>query len=302
MDSHAKTLARTAAIALAVVAAWAATTADGALPRAERAEAAPVARFALDGPRGTVVRRNLRFGPLGASLDLYRRAGTPNPAPAVLVVHGGGWTGGGKRRMHSVSIALARHGFVAVNVGYELAAPGYAGFPRQPRQLRAAIRWVRRNADRLGVDRERIGALGSSAGAHLAALAATQGEGPLSSGARLSAVVGWSAPLDLPPLAGSMLLGPAARTLVGCGMIDCPERWIDASPLTHVSPDDPPMLLANSLSEMVPAGQAERMADRLASAGVPHELLLMPGHRHARDYGPAVMDSSLAFLRRWLSR
>ncbi|MEX2024578.1 MAG: alpha/beta hydrolase [Thermoleophilaceae bacterium] len=258
------------------------------------------ARFALDGPRGIRVARNLPYGPLGPTLDVYRRAGARRPAAAVLVVHGGGWGGGGKGRMAPVSLALARSGFVAVNVGYMLATSWAAGFPRQPLQLGSAVRWIRRNADRLGVDPRRIGALGSSAGAHLASLHAMRGEGPLTRGTRVAAVVGWSAPVDLPAIAGHHLLGPAARTFVGCSMRTCPERWTAASPVTHVSPDDPPMLIVNSLREMIPVTQAERMAEGLSGASVPSKLWLLEGHRHARDYQRTVLDGSLAFLRRWL--
>lgn len=273
-----------------------------ALARRRAARRQRGARFALDGPRGIRVARNVVYGPLGPTLDVYRRAGGSAPAPAVLVVHGGGWGGGGKRRMAPTARALARSGFVAVNVGYTLSRPWAAGFPRQPLQLGAAVRWVRRNADRIGVDPRRIGALGSSAGGHLAALLATSGEGPLSRGERVGAVVAWSPPVDLPALGGHHLLAPAATQFVGCRLDACPERWRDASPLEHVSADDPPLLIANSLREMIPVTQVERMAARLDSARVPHELLLLEGHRHGRDYQRLVMDSSLAFLRTWLRR
>jgi acetyl esterase/lipase len=259
------------------------------------------ARFALGGPRGTTILRNRHFGPFGPTLDVYRRAANPSPAPAVLLVHGGGWSGGGKRRMAPVAKAIARAGMVAVNVGYSLAAPGWAGYPRQPDELRAALRWMRRNSGRLGVDPRRIGALGSSAGGHLAALLATHGQGGRPA-TGLGAAVLWSAPLDLPALAPHRMLGPAAENLLGCELAACPERWAEASPLAHVTPGDAPLLLVNSRREMVPAAQADAMAGRLAAASVPHELLLLDGHAHGRDYAPLVLDRSVAFLREWLLR
>jgi acetyl esterase/lipase len=260
------------------------------------------ARFALDGPRGTEVLRNRHYGPFGPTLDVYRRTGLPGPAPAVLLVHGGGWGGGGKGRMAPVAIALARAGMVAVNVGYSLAAPGFAGYPRQPHELRAAVRWIRRNAGRIGVDRRRIGAFGSSAGGHLAALLATRGAGPTTAGARIGAAVLWSAPLDLPMLARHRMLGPAAANLLGCHLAACAQRWAEASPLAHVTPDDAPLLLINSRREMVPAAQAEQMAARLSAAAVDHELWLLEGHAHGREYAPLVLDRSVAFLRERLLR
>jgi acetyl esterase len=260
------------------------------------------ARFALDGPRGIAIRRKRGFGPLGPTLDVYRRVGDTAPRPAVLVVHGGGWSGGGKGRSAPVAMALARAGIVAVNLGYTLAAPGFAGYPRQPAELRAAVRWIRRNASRLGVDPRRVGVFGSSAGGHLAALLATRGRGSLQTGARVAALATWSAPLDLGPLAGHRLLGPAAAKLLGCPLASCPDRWREASPLTHVTPDDPPSLLFNATREMVPLSQAERMSARLAAAAVPHELRLLAGRAHAREYADRVLGQTVAFLRRELRR
>jgi acetyl esterase len=272
-------------------------------PRAAAAvERAPVGvRFALGGPRGIQIRRNRFVGATGANVDVYRRAGDNLARPAVLIVHGGGWSGGGKGRTVPVARAIARAGMVAVNLAYTLAAPGVAGYPRQPSELRAAVRWIRRNAVRLGVDRTRIGSFGSSAGGHLAALLATRGQGPLDRGTRVAAAAVWSAPLDLPALAGHRLLGPAATQLLGCAVQTCPERWADASPIAHVTPDDPPLLLVNSLREMVSADQSERTARRFAAAAVPHELWLLEGHAHAREYSHRALGRTVAFLRRELA-
>jgi acetyl esterase/lipase len=220
----------------------------------------------------------------------------------VLLVHGGGWAGGGPGRTIPVALALARAGLVAVNLDYTLAAPGAAGYPRQPAELTAAVRWIRRNARRLGVDRSRIGAFGSSAGGHLATLLATRAAGPLTAGVRIAAVAAWSPPLDLTALTGHRLLGPAATTLLGCAAPACPGRWSEASPLTHVSPDDPPLLLVNSRHEMVPATQAQRMSARLAEAAVAHELWLLEGHAHGREYAHVALGRTVAFLRRELLR
>lgn len=315
-------LARTGAALLALAAACvgtAALTDDGVAPRAEaaarpapgpadardgrRLRAAtldrPSARFALGGPRGTIVQRNVRFMPLSLDdpvIDVYRRAGQRG-APAVLLIHGGGWHGGGKRRMASVARAVARAGLVAVNLDYTLADAYRPGFPGQLREVDSAVRWIRRNARRLGVDRTRVGALGSSAGGHLATLLATSGTGPLSAGGRVAAAVAWSAPLDLPGLSGHLMLGNAARTLIGCGPWTCPATWADASPIAHVSPDDPPLLLVNSRQEMVSVRQPVAMAERLTSAGVPHELWLLEGRRHAREYADTALERSVRFLR-----
>jgi len=266
---------------------------------AEAAELRPAARFALDGRRGTTVLRHRRYLGDGPTLDVYRRAGIRAAVPAVLVVHGGGWAGGGKRRMAPVAQAIARSGMVAVNVSYTLADWGRPGYPVQPDQLSAAVGWVRRHAARLGVDRDRIGAFGSSAGGHLAALLATSAHGRWGE-PPIDAAVLWSAPLDLAPLAGHRMLGPAAELLVGCPLAACPQLWSEASPLAAVSPGDAPLLLVNSRRELVPVDQPLRMAERLAAAGVPHELWLLEGSAHAREYMHRTLRRSVEFLKEWL--
>jgi acetyl esterase len=139
-----------------------------------------------------------------------------------LVVHGGGWRSGDKDRMERVSRAVAEAGFVAVSVNYSLAASWRPGYPRQPNELRIAVRWIRRNSYRLGVDGGRIGALGS-AGGHLAALLATRTSGNLSAGDRVRAVATWSAPPDLVRPDHASLV-PMIETFLGCRSDVCLRR------------------------------------------------------------------------------
>lgn len=242
------------------------------------------------------VERDVRYaGPAGPALDVYRPAGGGGRRPAVLVLHGGSWWAGDRADVEPTARALARAGFAAFAVGYTLATEGRAGLPRQLRQVRAAVRFARRNARRFGVDPRRIGAVGISAGAHLAALAATAASGPLEAGSRLGTVVAWSGPFALRSPALRRVLAPEIANFLGCR--GCPRRAKAASPLAHVSADDPPMLIVNSRRELVPAGQARRMARRLRRAGVPARLLLLPGSLHAPLFEPAVIGPTVEFLR-----
>lgn len=263
------------------------------------ASAAPAASAAA--------RYDVPYGALpGQRLDVHAPAPSPRERrrlsfalrPAVVLVHGGGWAHGDKRRMTPVAMALARAGFVAFNVNYGLARAWLPGFPRQLRDLRRAVRWIRAGAARYRVDPRRIGVLGSSAGAHLAALLATTGQGPLTAGARVAALATWSAPFDLAALP-SRWQGGIVDVLLSC-YGPCPGRRAAASPLRHVSADDPPALLVNARHELVPAIQALRMADALAANGVPRRLLLLDGTLHGRELAPFALESSIAFLRREL--
>ena len=257
----------------------------------------PAARAAGHEPKVHVA-RGLPYAP-GAEtvLDVYRTR-RRGPAPAVLVVHGGGWRYGDKGRMARIARAFAHAGFVAFNMNYTLATAARPGFATQPRELRTAVRWIRRNAVRLRVDPARIGALGSSAGAHLVGLLAVQGGGPLVARSRIGAAVTWSAPFDLELV--SPALRPPAESFLGCAIESCAERTAAASPVTHVSAGDPPMLLVHSEHEFIRVEHAHAMAARLVAEGVPHRLWILPGWAHGTDYARTALDRSIAFLHRQL--
>ena len=227
-------------------------------------------------------------------LDAYVQRDAFEPRPALLVIHGGSWMSGDKRSMERVATAAAARGLAVFNVNYTLARPGSPGFPRQHAELRRAVRWIRARAERLNVDPDRIGALGSSAGGHLAALLATAGHGPLDSGARIGAAVTWSAPTELGSLRDWLAL--AVGNFVGCLGEACDGRTEAASPVSHVTPDDAPMLIFNSRHEVVPASQGRALARGLARAGVAERLRLLPGDMHGREYTDRVLDDSLRFL------
>jgi len=207
---------------------------------------------------------------------------------------------GDKRSTAHVAEAAAERGFAAFNVNYTLATPENPGFPRQLTELRAAVRWIRANAAQLNVDPDRIGALGASAGGHLVALLALGSDGPLEEGSRIRAAVTWSAPTKLDSLRG--WLGLAVQNLVGCLQLECPRREDAASPVTHVSPDDAPMMIVNGRREIVAASQARLLARRLGWIGVPHRLRIVPGADHGREHAAAALRPSFRFLVRQLTR
>ena len=90
--------------------------------------------------------------------------------PAVLLIHGGGWVSGDRSQLHGYGILLGRIGYVCVTTEYRLA--GEAKWPAQLHDVKAALRWMRANADRLGIDQDKISVEGNSAGAHLSLMVA----------------------------------------------------------------------------------------------------------------------------------
>jgi acetyl esterase len=246
-----------------------------------------------------VVYRTVDGQELGA--DVYLPAEEGKSRPAVLIVHGGGWVAGEKGWFADQGNALAEAGYVAVSVDYRLAPAN--PYPAAVEDVQAAVKWLRKKQQvkAYGVDPDRIGALGGSAGAHLAAMLGALGDGSLEKGARVAAVVEWSGPMDLTRVAAAFDAGTPPDgnigAFLGCTQGDCPaERAAEASPFTHVDDSDSPILLVNSDAELVPLALVQPMVDALEDADVDHELLVLPGNRHSRAYSADVIDDTIAFF------
>lgn len=225
------------------------------------------------------------------ALDVYFPPGAPDrarPRPAVIAVHGGSWIGGSRLAVRidsrSTFTRLAEHGLVVAVVDYRLARPRSPSWPEVIEDLRESVRWVRRHAGRLGVDPNRIAALGQSSGAHLAALLATLPDQAAADGvsARVQSVVCFYAPFDLPSLVKQRHLDhePAA-TFLGTKDAALGDTGKMASPIEHVTSDDPPMLLLHGSGDLwVLPEQSRRMASALDQAGVANRLIIVKGALH----------------------
>lgn len=234
-------------------------------------------------------------------LDAYLPTPRSGRAPGVIFIHGGGWTSGDKADLAPEAETVASLGWVAFSIDYRLEPP--AAFPAAIDDTLAAVRWIRARAGRFGVDPRRLAVFGPSAGGNLAAVAATRGSGSRTVGSRVAAAVSWSGPMDLAAMAEGALGGAAAvRRYVGCLPSECSDRYQAASPISSIDRSDAPIFLANSQYELVPLAQAQEMSSLLAGAHVPHQLVVVPGGRHARAYEPAVWANSLRFLERWLGK
>ncbi len=115
-----------------------------------------------------------RYGDRTLEMDVYRPKEAWGELPAIVCIHGGGWAKGGRINHAKVAQALAARGYVAATISYRLS--GEAIFPAQIQDCKAAVRFLRANAKEYGIDPYKIGAIGLSAGGHLAALLATSGE------------------------------------------------------------------------------------------------------------------------------
>ncbi len=217
-------------------------------------------------------------------LNVYSPAGQPPTGgwPVVVAIHGGGWrrldkTGYGDR----IARAFVPDGYVVVAPNYRLSAPGHPSWPANLDDVHAAVEWVRSNASTLGINPEQVAAMGESAGGNLAELLGTD-PGPASPGgisAQVQAVIAFSAPADLTSLhAQSRWAGLAAAQFLGGTPQQVPQEYAAASPIDHVGPGDPPMLLVHGLEDpLVPVDQSQEMAAALVAAGVTHQFIVVQG-------------------------
>lgn len=250
--------------------------------------------------RDIAMARDLIYTPPGwpqaLSADLYRPEGA-GPFPAVIMVHGGGWKARTREDMTRLARAVARRGYVVMNVSYRLA-PQWT-FPAPLEDLQQAVLWLRARAREHGVDARRIGAWGYSAGAHLAALLAVTGptDRYFVDGARVQAVVAGGTPVDL----RYYKEGPLINGLMGVAYERDPERWRNASPVALVSADDPPMFLYHgTLDFTVGVENARAMQAALHAAGVPVELYLYRGLEHFATFFLSPVARAVDFLDRHL--
>jgi acetyl esterase/lipase len=234
--------------------------------------------------------------------------------PAVVLIHGGAWRTGSRRQMRWYGDALARHGYVAAAVDYRLM-PDYS-FPAPLEDVQSAVRWLRLHAREYGVDAERVAALGTSAGGHLAALLATtdpdndaKGTANMGASSRIEAAIVLYGAVDLV----KMRKPPCMARLIGITMhylkrFAGPDRksLAVASPATHANPDTCPLLLIHGEEDrIVPYENALHFYDQLRGLAVPVRLITVSGGRHAFDrinsrQREAVFEEILAFLRQYL--
>ena len=114
-----------------------------------------------------------------ADLYLPTKVAPGERRPGIVIIHGGGWSGGDKAaaRERNIGTTLAQHGCVCLSVNYVLSKVGATEvlWPRNLHDCKTAVRWLRKHAERLHLDPDHIGAIGGSAGGHLTAMVALTG-------------------------------------------------------------------------------------------------------------------------------
>ncbi len=211
----------------------------------------------------------------------------PGPVPLVVWIHGDTWRDGSKADCPVGWLAL--EGYAVASIGYRTS--DLARFPAQLDDCRAAIAEIVRRSGEWGLDPTRIAVVGHGGGGHLAALVGLADDpaddDTTAPHAPTAAVAILSAPTDLPSL------GPEhdrprspASLLVGGPLPEVREAALRASPVWHVSPDDPPCLVIHGTADpSVPVDQAVRLDAALSAVGVPSTLLLLDRVGHVATIG-----------------
>jgi acetyl esterase/lipase len=264
---------------------------------------APAAELAV--PENVLFERGLEFAnPDNQHLQLdHARPKTGNgPFPTIVCIHGGGFRAGTRDGYGKLCLTLAEHGYVAATITYRLA-PAYQ-FPAAVHDCKAAVRWMRANAAKYGIDPERIGTMGGSAGGHLALfLGVTAGvkefEGSDNPGqsSAVNCVVSFFGPSDFTKSYGKSVDAAEVLPLFLGGDLTAKRReHIAASPLYWITPDAAPTLCIHGTADpYVAYEQAQWMVDRLKASAVEAELLTLEGAGHGFK-GPDSERADAAML------
>jgi acetyl esterase/lipase len=213
---------------------------------------------------------NISYGGAGAHnlLDVYRHRSHPSGSPTLIHLHGGAFVGGAKsREARPLLYRLASQGWLCVSANYRLSPD--ATFPDHLVDVKKVIAWVREHGPDYGADPGTVFVAGSSAGGHLASLAALTANDPLFQ----------------PGFEGADTSVTAAISLYGYyGPLDADERP-PSTPLAYVGPGAPPFFVAHGDLDMhVPVEGARLFVDRLRSTSQsPVVYAELPGGQHTFD-------------------
>ncbi|NKB33844.1 MAG: alpha/beta hydrolase fold domain-containing protein [Pseudomonadales bacterium] len=241
-----------------------------------------------------------RAGGVDLKLDVYRPRNVNGPNPTLMYIHGGGWTNGSKEGSSLTFLPYLEMGWTVVNVAYRLADVAHA--PAAVEDTRCALRWIYRNAERYGFDKENIVVTGNSAGGHLALttgmFTSDVGMERQCPGDRMRST--WDiGPTNMEPLEVAAIVNWYGITSLSDLLNNGPgtsgnftEAWIGSSsnriataarvsPLNHVRDDLPPIITIHGNEDsIVPFSHGMRLHEALDRAEVPNQLLTIEGGGH----------------------
>lgn len=235
--------------------------------------------------------------------------------PAVILIHGGSWRGGLRGGMMEKAEELANRGYFAATIDYRLTQyiadgrdPMKAGvkYNEMIQDVKCAVRYLKTKADQYGIDPNRVATFGTSAGGHLATMIGVNRDARqdqngqyLTVDSSVAAVVSWFGPQDL---AYNYEKVPSTQfyleELLGGTPYTRPDNYYNASPLHHVSTDDPSIITIHGTDdETVPVEVAKAFDRACKNQGLEHVLVIIPGGTHGLyEHTAEAMDKTINFL------
>jgi pectinesterase len=262
----------------------------------------------------------VRYGDRALQLDLYlpARPGAA-PLPGIVFVHGGGWRTGVRENFAPMAVRMAEHGYAAATISYRLSPE--AQYPAAVQDARAAVRWMRANAARYGIDGGRIAIGGASAGGQIASLAGVSAgvarfeplagsvAGADGVSSAVQAIVNIDGLSDFTDEAARKYEDDPAKQPTSAGAwfggryAEKPASWREASPLFYVKADTPPILFIGSAQPRFSVGR-EPMVAKMSALGIPTKVVLLPDTPHSfwlmDPWFEPTMGATVAFLDRYL--
>jgi acetyl esterase/lipase len=226
-------------------------------------------------------------------MDIYLPEGE-GPFPALIYIHGGGWVTGSRSNYADLATFYAKRGIAGFAIDYTLSTGNNTAWPENIQDVVEAIRYIKEYADQFHVDPQRLGALGNSAGAQLASLAGTlEGTEPFllgSSGnekirSQICLVVDYAGATDLEYVGRyanrSVIYFIVRNALGNVSYQENPDLWIEASPATYISGDDPVFCLVHGTNDtVIPISVAESFYNKFIAAGNEAHLIIVPDGDH----------------------
>ena len=248
-----------------------------------------------------------KAGDRALEADLFLPPIDTKERPAILIVHGGGWREGDRTQLRGYAILLARLGFVTLSTSYRLSSE--AIWPAQIQDVNCALRYLRANSDSLGIDSERIGISGNSAGGHLALMAASQikrfeGQGGhTNESSHVKAVCAIYPPARIKKLDNTDPLDNAFLALMGKKAEQ--SDYDAASPINYINKYYvPTMLIHGSKDNVVSLRDTNDLYKKLLKYNIPAEIHIFSEEDHAFDgkneYGRVIADLQGLFFLKYL--
>jgi acetyl esterase/lipase len=245
---------------------------------------------------------------LAMTFDVFRPKEQPNGAGVLFMVSGGWYSRWSPPQPDGGQFApLLKAGFTVFAVRHG-SSPRYV-IPEIVDDVRRAVRFVRANAQQFGVDPDRLGVTGGSAGGHLSLVLGTTGDNGdpqakdplLRTSDRVAAVVAYYPPTDLRPW-----VEPSSRYYQTYPALRFePARAAAYSPVLQVTPDDPPTLMIHGDKDLiVPLDHSQKILAQYQQKKMPAELLLIPGAAHGfkGDDGQRAADARVAWFQKYLGK